>query len=949
MPERFSDTHTTSKRRRELSTVPRPVEQSSQAFQQILSLINELLKSSSELVKQRATHALAILEYMKNELRLNNEVLENIAKFIKAVSGKYSIRRDDFDSIYLMASAVVYLFNDVRVLKFRNVRDDSLNSQIADFFTGLFSGRNFNRAVVYARKIGLSISAYESMITSEVDRISSEIVSITQNRDRLRSLSSQLISSIRGESDVTFGQTILFNLVSAVDRSLITNSNNIDNRQLSFFRRDYGDSNAIVQVSLASFQVNSISLTNTRTFRAVKELDKQVEKIYQELSKLAKPIQDLIYQILSEFYKKMFNSEFKADSEQSKKSLLREILFVSVFDQRYRGFSRFLDYINSELSSDSVSFVPELNNSPRNSYWRFNVHESEDDRITRLVFGHRSFVSSGINQQLGILGSAIVALGKRIQDELAQKLQELSAKRQEVIRKINEDTTMSDETKKTALTNLEQITELSYTVIRSRISSMIDRAFNLSIDDQGNLQVNSDLSRFMQRVFDTSDLPLSLLFSKKPDEILAILSNGQRFRNFIGNFSVNGSITYSGALPSALAQQVDPSNHRVVYEQKVSEVKPDVSLNDREIILNQVPVSSQKIGPRNEPYYWFEYGRSLDPDKIGNIFGYCSYVEGKPLPGILIRINNDDYLISIQKNQNTDNNDYPYELLIYKNGELIRDITYKIPKSLIYNKVTNSYEIDMPTLTKILSMVLGHGNFQLMAQAAKEYLSFRIKKDELTKGVPLFIAEDSTVYCFLRLDESTKEMVLYDRNSPSRVIKLRADSSSIKDSSGNDLIDITIHRSELERNRVSEIVNISSKEVSPGLSSIHIRGYSSQAQINLELVDVSQHRLNLEIYRKADNKYYVKLNNQEIEITEAVKLSQDQSSIELDLQKIIEIIKKNINETMFNLEQFASVVILHQDTRVEKNYSEVQKTTKEVQIQPIFITKNMLNPSGQNS
>ncbi|MEM3373302.1 MAG: hypothetical protein QXF76_03755, partial [Candidatus Anstonellales archaeon] len=860
-------------------------------YDEVIHYLNQLTTNSDALIKRRAETALKILNYLKDNLRLSQEILNNIMLFVRETTGKSSVKSDDLSSIYLMASSIVYLFNDVRVLFQRNVNDNDLRQRIKSFYEQLFSSKNLrkileiNRGFSLARRVGITISNYEKQMSNSIidSLINSQLPEYLRESVIFSQVQNSLRYSMRGEIDVYFAQTLLFQLVSEVDRNLINEKNNIRNVQLSFFLRDYGDSNAILLISLNSANVSFINPSHARTYRLLHTIIRLADELYNKISTYDTNIQKLVYEILNQFYEKVFGRKMNIDSEKSKKVLINELLISAIYDQKMKRFSNFLDYLTTSLSSNRVEIQTVINNSPSNRYWLFNVHESLDQRITDRIFNHTSFVSEGIETQLSKFANSFFRFIERIDSTIRNELNGLLRKKAE-IEHIISSSNISEEIKKLALKNLDEIFNKSYQLFRARLSSLIERIINLSIDRNCSLTNNDQ--QIISSALRIQDLPISILFSlQSNDQIIAILSNGNSYNNFIGRFNLEGNIESSGAIPPKIDLR-RAERQGLTYSQHLVEVKKE----KREL---KSSLKFEKIPYRHEKYYLFEYGRAITLPNSSALSGSVFDLK--------IRVRNNDYRISIRRNNSDDSNNYPYILDVYDLNTSQKISEYKISRELIFNEYLKTFEIKVELLPFLISQALENSQFKIMASTESQQTYLRVEKEKLKKGLPLFKRADGKFFCFSHIEEERNQIVLYDSEDSNKLLILTYDEKREKTENEKTFLEFVISREELESKFLSEIVIDYEKVLGSVATKLVIRGIDD---LTLNYVDKNnnQKQLSISIYRN-DDKFFARIGNNEIEISDIIKFisrNENTKELELNVEKLLEKLKDfaDISDTL---------------------------------------------------
>ncbi|MEM4368520.1 MAG: hypothetical protein QXO21_05885, partial [Candidatus Anstonellales archaeon] len=602
-------------------------------------------------------------------------------------------------------------------------------------------------------------------------------------------------------------------------------------------------------------------------------------------------IQKLVYEILNQFYEKVFGRKMNIDSEKSKRILINELLISAIYDQKMKRFSNFLDYLTTSLSSNRVEIQTVINNSPSNRYWLFNVHESLDQMITDRIFNHTSFVSEGIETQLSKFANSFFRFIERIDSTIRNELNGLLRKKAE-IEHIISSSNISEEIKKLALKNLDEIFNKSYQLFRARLSSLIERIINLSIDRNCSLTNNDQ--QIISSALRIQDLPISILFSlQSNDQIIAILSNGNSYNNFIGRFNLEGNIESSGAIPPKIDLR-RAERQGLTYSQQLVEVKKE----KREL---KSSLKFEKIPYRHETYYLFEYGRAITLPNSSAVSGSVFDLK--------IRVRNNDYRISIRRNNSDDSNNYPYILDVYDLNTSQKISEYKISRELIFNEYLKTFEIKAELLPFLISQALETSQFKIMASTEPQQIYLKVEKEKLKKGLPLFKRADGKVFCFSHIEEERNQIVLYDSEDSNKLLILTYDEKREKTENEKTFLEFVISREELESKFLSEIVIDYEKVLGSVATKLVIRGIddlneNDTIDITLNYVDKNnnQKQLSISIYRN-DDKFFARIGNNEIEISDIIKFisrNENTKELELNVEKLLEKLKDfaDISDTL---------------------------------------------------
>ncbi|MEM4368519.1 MAG: hypothetical protein QXO21_05880, partial [Candidatus Anstonellales archaeon] len=208
--------------------------------------------------KERAYKAMEIVEWMLKNLKNPNSI-NALKQFLEATFGDKQTKTENFQANSVLVGVLVYMFNDVNVLIKRqrelssreNLYNNLLN-KVKNFLNEFLPMIANNHEL--ARKIGITVSVYDS----KIGKVYSDGIAAMRNSLPLGLQNDQIIQELlkaqqvyylRGEMDISFGQKLLYQAVTRLGLSS-RYKEAIKNNNFSFFRRDYGDGNSIVEFDL---------------------------------------------------------------------------------------------------------------------------------------------------------------------------------------------------------------------------------------------------------------------------------------------------------------------------------------------------------------------------------------------------------------------------------------------------------------------------------------------------------------------------------------------------------------------------------------------------------------------------------------------------------------------------------------------------------------------------
>ncbi|MEM3372844.1 MAG: hypothetical protein QXF76_01360, partial [Candidatus Anstonellales archaeon] len=511
--------------------------------------------------KERAYKAMEIVEWMLKNLKNPNSI-NALKQFLEATFGDKQTKTENFQANSVLVGVLVYMFNDVNVLIKRqrelssreNLYNNLLN-KVKNFLNEFLPMIANNHEL--ARKIGITVSVYDS----KIGKVYSDGIAAMRNSLPLGLQNDQIIQELlkaqqvyylRGEMDISFGQKLLYQAVTRLGLSS-RYKEAIKNNNFSFFRRDYGDGNSIVEFDLmaatatitnqgplGSNNTFKFNFENTRTYRAWVYLSQQLTDKFKDVfddKGQAKAEYKQIFDLLRKDLAIRTNQPENSLQNLTDMQVLFRLAYLTIF---YSNTDREFSHIpgmareNSSITSIESSVTFEYFESRRNKFWVFNPNHTIDQEFIS-VFGS-GFAAQDLIKRVELFAQTLRSNVDQVKNSLQASLNGIENHYREISDLINNQQYVNN--KELLKGNLEKFREASLQIAVERARTVLSATFNGSLDENGKLTITHLRGRTLQEALDPTKLPIFLLNPQEDagQRVITILSQNQEIQNIVGNF-----------------------------------------------------------------------------------------------------------------------------------------------------------------------------------------------------------------------------------------------------------------------------------------------------------------------------------------------------------------------------------------------------------------------------